>query len=65
MGLLKLIVKCPMRFVCKKKGHLRQHRNGLFGMFAPKYTWSCKRCGIRSTSDIDDMVKKGLWNQKP
>jgi hypothetical protein len=60
MSLIKLIFKFPLRIVCKKKGHILEHRNGFFGMFAPKYTWTCKRCGIRSTGDWESLHKKSM-----
>lgn len=61
MQLLKLIFRFPLRTVCKNKGHLLQHTNGFFGMFAPKYTWTCKRCGKRSKGDINSLRKNGFF----
>ncbi|PES56004.1 hypothetical protein COM24_07525 [Bacillus toyonensis] len=60
MQLLNLILKFPFRLICKKKGHILQNCNGYFGIFAPKYTWHCTRCGIRSKGDYDSLKKKGM-----
>lgn len=57
---LNMVIKSPMRIVCKlKKDHDWRFYGGGF-MFSAKYSFVCKRCGCRSTGDIDDLKKKGF-----
>lgn len=55
-----MIIKSPMRFVCKsKKDHDWRWYGGGF-LFSNKYAFRCARCGCRSTSKFEDLEKKGF-----
>jgi hypothetical protein len=55
-----MIVKFPMRLVCiRKKDHDWRWKGGGF-LFGNKYAFICKRCGCRSTGNMDDLEKKGF-----
>ena len=56
---LTMVVKFPMRLICKFKGHKLWFYGGGW-IFTSKYSFVCKRCGIRSTGTYDDMKKKKL-----
>lgn len=57
---IAMVFKSPMRIVCKiKKDHdWRWHGGGW--IFTAKYSFTCKRCGCRSTGDMDDLKRKGF-----
>jgi hypothetical protein len=57
---INMVVKFPMRIICKiKKDHDWRWYGGGF-LFSAKYSFICKRCGCRSTGDFDDLKKKGF-----
>ena len=57
---VKMVVKSPMRLVCKAEGKHDWVWHGGGWIFSPKYTFRCARCGCRSTGAIHDLEKKGF-----
>ena len=57
---LIMVAKSPLRIVCKIKGeHDWEYHGGGF-IFDCKYPFTCRKCGLRSTSDIDELSKHGF-----
>lgn len=50
-----MVIKFPMRILCKKKEHDWIWYGGGFSFFAPKYPFICHRCGCRSKGDFEDI----------
>jgi hypothetical protein len=58
-----LIIKFPMRVVCKSKQEHDwvDHGSGGFSPFpGPRYRFICQRCGTRSKGDWESLMKKGF-----
>lgn len=57
-----LIIKFPMRTICKaKRDHdWVDHGSGGFIFPGPRYRFICQRCGTRSKGDWDSLMKKGF-----
>lgn len=56
---LAMVIKFPMRWICKKKDHDWYFYGGGW-IFSAKYSFVCKRCGCRSIGTFDDLEKKGF-----
>jgi hypothetical protein len=55
-----MILKSPLRPICKAK---KEHDWRWYGggwIFTAKYSFVCKRCGCRSKGDFEDLEKKGF-----
>lgn len=57
---LMMVIKFPLRIVCKIKGEhdWLSHGGGFF--FESKYSFTCKRCGLRCKGDMDEMNRHGF-----
>lgn len=58
MTFLNMVLKFPLRFVCKRKKEHDWHWYGGGFLFTAKYTVICNKCGMRSKGDLEDLEKK-------
>lgn len=55
-----MIIKFPLRIICKIKGEHEWRWHGGGFLLDSKYSFTCKRCGLRCKGDIDEMNKHGF-----
>lgn len=59
---LRMVIKFPLRGICRIKGeHNWKYCGGGF-LLNPKYSFICKTCGARCISDLDEVEKHGINN---
>lgn len=57
---LMMIIKFPLRIVCKIKDEHDWKWHGGGFLFDSKYSFTCRRCGLRCNGDINKMNKHGF-----